>query len=464
MTYTLACDAGAYVLTGQLARRASSAFCSIPTASIWFPVAPGVTTLPAAPAVVVNPAPAAANQATLPPDWSDAAPDLCYLFQDILPTDQGPVFPSELTPDYVLEPFAETVVLLGITRAVLAVTDLPYALDQGTTAVVAVTRAQMVVIIASLSADAGAYSVAGQDATLRVTYALTADAGDYLVTGEDALLASSAPTATLALEGGSYAVTGQDAGPFLMVADAGRYVIDGQPVQLTKDPIAQMTKLIMHFDGTSGSTFFENQAQTNTLTAEVYGSAQIATDYVKWGTGAGRFSWPPASYGYTGHAVAFDDEVLAPGTGDFTIECWIYIPSTSPILSGTLLSVPTNSIGSGRLITSYVNSTTVYLNWIKDGGSSLTQSTAFALNQWVHVWCVRESGVVKHAVNGTLSTTTVTDATDYAFNPSYLGRKTVIGNYSTGDTYGFGGRIDDLRYTVGYARPLVVPTGPYENI
>ena len=121
MTYTLACDAGAYVLTGQLARRASSAFCSIPTATIWFPVAPGVTTLPAAPAVVVNPAPAAANQATLPPDWSDAAPDLCYLFQDILPTDQGPVFPSELTPDYVLEPFAETVVLLGITRAVLAV-------------------------------------------------------------------------------------------------------------------------------------------------------------------------------------------------------------------------------------------------------------------------------------------------------------------------------------------------------
>jgi len=459
MTYTLACDAGAYVLTGQLARRASSAFCSIPTASIWFPVAPGVTTLPAAPAVVVNPAPAAANQATLPPDWDDAAPDLCYLFQDILPTDQGPVFPSELTPDYVLEPFNETVILLGITRAVLAVVDLPYALNQGTTAVVAVTRAQMVVIVASLSADAGAYAVAGQDATLRVTYGITADVGDYVVTGEDALLASSAPTATLAIEAGSYAVTGQAAGPFLMVADAGRYLIDGQPVQLTKDPIAQMTKLIMHFDGTSGSTFFENQAQTNTLTAEVYGSAQIATDFVKWGTGAGRFSWPPASFGYTGHAVAFDDPDVCPGTGDFTIEAWIFMPSGVGI-GDTIMQVPSASPGSGRLYATYVNSTTYRVGWAKTGGE-LAPSAGFSVDAWHHVWCVREGGTIRIAVDGTESATTGTDATDYNYGS---GQKAIIGNYTIGSTYGFGGRIDDLRYTVGNARALVVPTGPYENI
>jgi hypothetical protein len=460
MTYTLACDAGTYVLTGQIARRASSAFCSIPTASIWFPVAPGVTTLPPAPAVVVNPAPAAANQATLPPDWDDAAPDLCYLFQDILPTDQGPVFPSELMPDYVLEPFDETVILLGITRTVLAAVDLPYALDQGTTAVVAVTRVRMVVIVASLSADAGAYAVAGQDATLRVTYALTADAGDYVVTGEDALLASSAPTATLALEAGSYAVTGQAAGPFLMVADAGRYVIDGQPVQLTRDPIAQMTKLILHFDGSSGSTTFLNDAQTNTLTAEVYGSAQIATDYVKWGTGAGRFSWPPASFGYSGHAVAFDDPDVCPGTGDFTIEAWIYMPSGVAI-GETILQVPSANAGSdGRLYATYVNSTTYRVGWGK-GGGELAPSAGFSVDAWHHVWCVRQNGTIRIAVDGTQSATTGSDTTDYNYGS---GNKAIIGNYATSGTYGFGGRIDDLRYTVGYARPLVVPTGPYENI
>jgi hypothetical protein len=460
MTYTLACAAGAYVLTGQLARRASSAYCSIPTATIWFPVAPGVTSLPAAPAVVVNPAPMAANQTTLPPDWDDAAPNLCYLFQDILPTDQGPVFPTELTPDYVLEPFNETVILLGITRAVLAVVDLPYALDQGTTAVVAVTRVRMVVIIASLSADAGAYAVAGQDATLRVTYGLTADAGAYVVTGEDALLASSAPTATLALEAGSYAVTGQAAGPFLMVADAGRYVIDGQPVQLIKDPIAQMTKLILHFDEAAGSTFFENQAQTNTLTAEVYGSAQIANDYAKWGVGSGRFSWPPASFGYTGHAVAFDDPDVCPGTGDFTIEAWIYMPSGAGIAE-TIMQVPSGSPGStGRLYATYVNSTTYRVGWAKLG-AELAPSAGFSVDAWHHIWCVRQNGTIRIAVDGTESATTGTDATDYNYGS---GQKAIIGNYTTGSTYGFGGRIDDLRYTVGTARALVVPTGPYENI
>ncbi|MFZ9959309.1 MAG: LamG domain-containing protein [Candidatus Limnocylindrus sp.] len=228
--------------------------------------------------------------------------------------------------------------------------------------------------------------------------------------------------------------------------------------------LSELTKLILHFDETAGSAVFENDALSNTITAEVYGSAQIDNDYAKWGIGSAQFSWPVATFGYTGHSIAFDDPSLAPGTGDFTIECWIYIVSTAPILDGTLLALPTSSIGEGRLLTTYVNSTTNYLNWGKNGSSSLTQSTPFSLNEWVHVWCVRESGVVSHAINGTLSTTTVADTTNYSYNPLYLGRKTVIGNYSTGDTYGFGGRIDDLRFTVGVARPLQVPTGPYPNI
>jgi hypothetical protein len=224
--------------------------------------------------------------------------------------------------------------------------------------------------------------------------------------------------------------------------------------------LAEMTKLILHFDGTSGSTFFENQAQTNTLTAEVYGSAQIATDYVKWGTGAGRFSWPAASFGYTGHAVAFDDEVLCPGTGDFTIECWIYIPSAVGI-GETIMQVPSPSPAStGRLYATYVNSTTYRVGWAKAGGE-LAQSAGFSVDAWHHVWCVRESGTIRIAVDGTESATTGSDTTDYDYGS---GNKAIIGNYSTGDTYGFGGRIDDLRYTVGNARALVVPTGPYPNI
>jgi len=222
--------------------------------------------------------------------------------------------------------------------------------------------------------------------------------------------------------------------------------------------LAEMTKLILHFDEAAGSTFFENQAQTNTLTAEVYGSAQIANDYAKWGVGSGRFYWPPESFGYTGHAVAFDDAVLAPGTGDFTIECWIYMPSG--VDGGTILQVPNGTPGHGRLYATYINSTTYRVGWAKLG-TQLAPSAGFSVNAWHHVWCVRQNGTIRIAVDGTESATTGTDATDYNYGS---GHKAIIGNYSTGSTYGFGGRIDDLRYTVGNARALVVPTGPYPNV
>lgn len=217
--------------------------------------------------------------------------------------------------------------------------------------------------------------------------------------------------------------------------------------------------IVLHFDGTSGSTFFENQAQNNTLTAEVYGSAAIATDYAKWGTGSGRFSFPPSGAGYTGHAVAFDDPVLAPGTGDFTIECWIYQATDDPIRSETIIQVPTSNPGQGRLRVDYSGE----LIWTGTAGE-LTHQTAITYDVWHHVWMVRESGTVKIALDGVQASSTLSDPTNYPFTPGFSGRKLLIGNSTTaGSSYGFGGRIDDLRYTVGEARALEVPTGPYSN-
>lgn len=222
--------------------------------------------------------------------------------------------------------------------------------------------------------------------------------------------------------------------------------------------IAQMT-VVLHMDGTSGSTFFENQAQGNTLTAEVYGSAQIATDFKKWGTGSGRFSFAPGSGGYTGHAVAFDDPVLAPGTGDFTIECWVYLPTDDPVRGETIAQVPTGTAGQGRL---RVSTGSAELIWTASS-VELTHQTALTFDTWHHVWMVRQSGTVKIAIDGVQSSSTVTDSANYSYTSGAASRKLVIGNYTTGSTYGFGGRIDDLRFTNGQARALSVPTGPYPN-
>jgi hypothetical protein len=93
----------------------------------------------------------------------------------------------------------------------------------------------------TLTADVGAYTIAGQDATLRWpspgAYTLTAEAGDYDIAGQDAtLLKSSVLTADV----GAYTIAGQDAtltkaaaAAYTLTAEAGAYVISGQSAILT---------------------------------------------------------------------------------------------------------------------------------------------------------------------------------------------------------------------------------------
>ena len=60
-----------------------------------------------------------------------------------------------------------------------------------------------------ITADAGSYSLTGQDAGLLRGYLVTADAGAYVLTGQDATL--SVGNKTLIADAGSYTLTGQNA-------------------------------------------------------------------------------------------------------------------------------------------------------------------------------------------------------------------------------------------------------------
>ena len=88
-----------------------------------------------------------------------------------------------------------------------------------------------------VTADAGAYSLAGQDAALKVGHLITADAGAYSIAGQDAtLLRGRVVTA----DPGAYAVAGQDAtlnyvgaaSTYTLTCDAGAYSLAGQAASL----------------------------------------------------------------------------------------------------------------------------------------------------------------------------------------------------------------------------------------
>jgi hypothetical protein len=84
----------------------------------------------------------------------------------------------------------------------------------------------------TLTCDAGAYTIAGQDAALRKSKLLAADAGAYAIAGQDAALKVGR---RLTADAGAYVIAGQDAafvyvapGAYTLTCDAGEYVISGQ--------------------------------------------------------------------------------------------------------------------------------------------------------------------------------------------------------------------------------------------
>lgn len=91
----------------------------------------------------------------------------------------------------------------------------------------------------TLTCDAGAYAIAGSDATLSVGRRLVCDAGAYVIAGQAATLARGY---ALVCSPGAYAIVGKDATltytprstSYALLCDVGAYTIAGQAATLTK--------------------------------------------------------------------------------------------------------------------------------------------------------------------------------------------------------------------------------------
>lgn len=450
MTYSLTCDAGALLITGQSARRGPTAFCAINTTALWFPVAPGITSLPAAPAEVVNPAPVAANQATLPPDWNDDAPDLCYLFQDILPVGVPPVFPTELTVSYVHPPFLETVEAVGIVKAKLVVSDLPYALTLPGVSVVARTRVRLSVIDYSMAGDAGTLAITGQDAALRQGLSMIAATGTLAITGQDVNMVPY-PTAVLTAQAGTLTITGQDAGPLLLAADAGTLAITGQDATLgDSDPLFADVRILAHMDG-SGTSYTDSSSFANTITA--YGSATQSTSEKKYGAAATSF---PDGLG----VVYMTNTATALGTGNWSVEMWARLTTSS----GSDRRLITWRIGASSYVYLGVDATDGSLAW--NGVLSLT-GDSMTLNTWHYILVVNEDNVISIWLDDTELVATGSygpepiDGSNDFNGGVYIGNEDRTSSFLA--SYGFIGEIDELRITKAVRTGGTVPSAAFPN-
>jgi YD repeat-containing protein len=192
--------------------------------------------------------------------------------------------------------------------------------------------------------------------------------------------------------------------------------------------------MLLHGDGANNSTVMTDNASTPKTVAAV-GNARISTTQSKFG----------------GSAMAFDgdnDYLTVPaspgndfnfGTGDFTIEAWIYPLSLSSPQYQSIFGG-----GSGEFIFLLNNATVevgrFYIAGIAGGGP-------VTANAWQHIAVSRAGTTLKVFVGG-VQKASVTDST----NITYAGVPRIGGSSNPSNFAYFNGYLDDLRITKGVAR------------
>lgn len=212
------------------------------------------------------------------------------------------------------------------------------------------------------------------------------------------------------------------------------------------DPHGANVSLLLHMDGTNGSTAFTDHSQNN-FTVTAGGDAQISTAEKKFGTGSALFDGT-GDYLELPLSSAFDF-----GSDNFTIECWFYTSSTNwqTILARWGGSANVFFIG----VDQDAQGVEVYIN-----GSSVLNGPV-NLSAWNHVAFVRNGTSLKLFLNGIEEDSynigyTAIDTTDAQLR---IGADNDVNNK-------FNGYIDEVRITKGVARytaNFVPQTAPFAN-
>ena len=191
------------------------------------------------------------------------------------------------------------------------------------------------------------------------------------------------------------------------------------------------TSLLLNF---TNAGIFDNTGK-NVL--ETVGNAQIDTTTKKYGTGSMEFDG-------TGDRLVFPSTPdLQLGTGNFTIEGWVYRADTNIRgvfqLSGTAGGLQANATTNLALGSDTGAVWRIYAN-----NSGYNSAATWSINTWYHFALVRNSGTTTLYINGT-------SVISQADTVNYTGQNLCVGGfYDT--TYLMNGYIDDLRITKGIAR------------
>jgi hypothetical protein len=240
-----------------------------------------------------------------------------------------------------------------------------------------------------------------------------------------------------------------------------RSVIGNNPYDATLTTLTVPTAPLTAISGTSlllnatNSGIYDSTGKNDLTTV---GDARTSTAVIKYGSSSMYFDGT-GDYLNCGYSPQFDF-----GTGDFTVECWVYTTSYATAQGLFESRVQADVVEANRLMLSILVTSGYPQLYNASNDVAVISTIAIPLNTWTHVAFTRNSGTARVFVNGQVG------ATNVSFTTNFLVNKLIIGamiQSSGGGVYNrnfFNGYIDDYRITKGIARyttTFTPPTAPF---
>ena len=281
-------------------------------------------------------------------------------------------------------------------------------------------------------------AVAANDLLLSVNGIVQTPTTDYTVSASSVTFTDSYPS------GSSVNVRYLVSATSSSYVDLNNIVLTGTT---TGDAYYPQVSALLHFDGTNGSTVITDNSKNNLYVTASNGAA-ISTAQSKFG---GSSLLLDGTNDYL--SISSPTPGFSFGTGDFTIEMWVYKTGAASI--AVLIEARSANTASPWDVAIDASN----FPYFYDGTSTLTSNIAVTLNSWVHLAWVRTSGVLKIFVNGVQGYS--------AAHSVNLDRTAgvIIGSHIASVFY-YQGYIDELRITNGYARytsNFTPPTAAFSN-
>jgi hypothetical protein len=424
------------------------------TGTFWFPVAPGVTALPATP----------------------------------------PVVSGEMTVSNVVPVWNETVLATGSVRVGVGVQRLGYALEVLTAVSVATRVSFGAQKLLKIEPPATNVIVATAAPQASIGASVVTPTTNVSVSGSAPLASTGAATSppcvdigiTAALPDyiGSATVIQPMPADMVMVAETPAVIANGLPVPSANTAVSALAPdvvapadtyfdnvaLLLHMDGAQDSTTFVDSSKNNiTVTTASAVSPRISNyaPYIKYGSGGGDFrTVRPVALKVVGRS----ELNLGGSSGSWTVEGWYLLMD-----GGTNQGVFSNQLQDGETsgygwlcYFARISST----NWSlglygrDDSGQNLlfAFSSAFPVGVYTHVAVTFDGTSARIFVDGVLKTTVAKNSNAFSgVDEFYIGQA----KYGpSGTVWRNAGTIDDFRVTVGvcrYTSSFTPPTAAYPN-